>query len=62
MEFYNEKEQLYLETDAMVVGLGASLLQVRDEMWFLRNVTSISAHIVGNIVCKQKPGKCKNPP
>ena len=27
MEFYNEKEQLYLETDALGIGLGASLLQ-----------------------------------
>ena len=33
--FYNEKEQLYLETDILCVGLGASLLQVRDGMWFL---------------------------
>ena len=34
--FYNEKEQLYRETDAMHVGLGASLLQVRDGMLFPR--------------------------
>ena len=29
MAFYKEKEQLYLETDVLSVGLGASLLQVR---------------------------------
>ena len=34
MVFYNEKEQLYLETDALCVGQGASPLQVRDKMWF----------------------------
>ena len=31
----NEKEQLYIE-DMLGVGLGASLLQVRDQMQFLR--------------------------
>ena len=36
MEFYNGKEQLYLETNPLGVGLGASLLQVRDSMWFQR--------------------------
>ena len=33
------KQQLYLERDARRVDLGASLLQVRDEMHFLRNET-----------------------
>ena len=37
MTFYNEKEQLYLEIDASGVGLGASLLELRDGMWFARN-------------------------
>ena len=37
MVFYNEKEQLYLETDASGVGLGASVLHMRDRMWFPRN-------------------------
>ena len=36
MAFYNEKEQMYLETDASGDGLEASLLQVRDGMKFLR--------------------------
>ena len=34
--FYNEKAQLYLETDVLAMGLWASLLQVRDGMWFPR--------------------------
>ena len=34
MGFYNEKGQLYLETDALCVGVGACLLQSRDRMWF----------------------------
>ena len=37
MAFCNEKEQLYLETDMLGVGLGASLLQVRDRMWLSKN-------------------------
>ena len=32
MAFNNEKKQLYLETDALVVSLGASLLQMKDRM------------------------------
>ena len=36
MGFYNEKEQLYL--DVFCISLGASLLQVRVEMQFSRNV------------------------
>ena len=42
MVFYNEKEQLYLETNA----LGASLLQVRDSIWFLRNEAPNSAALL----------------
>ena len=37
MAFYNENEQLCLETDVLGVGVRVSLLQVRDRMWFLRN-------------------------
>ena len=37
MAFYNEKEQLYLWTDTSGVGFRASLLQVRDGVWFPRN-------------------------
>ena len=33
----NEKEQLYLERETLGSGLGASLLQVRDFLWFQRN-------------------------
>ena len=34
MTFYNEKEQLPLETDALGVGPRTSLLQVKDGIWF----------------------------
>ena len=37
MAFYNKKEQLYLESNVSAVGLGTSVLQVRDRMWFPRN-------------------------
>ena len=37
VEFYNEKEQMYLEIDGSSVGLGANLVQVRDGMWFPKN-------------------------
>ena len=32
MKFYNEKELLYLETDASGVGLGAGVLQARHSL------------------------------
>ena len=41
--FYNEKEQLYLEMDALGVELGAGLVSVRDRMWFPRNEAPQSA-------------------
>ena len=34
MAFYSDKEQLYLETDALGVSLTASFPQVWDGMWF----------------------------
>ena len=34
MNFYNEKEMLFLETDTSGVGLGGRLLQVREGMNF----------------------------
>ena len=37
MEFYNEKEQLYLITDVFGVGLRASILHMRNEMQLPRN-------------------------
>ena len=37
MAFYNDKQQLYLETDTLGVSLGASLLQIGDGMLFSRN-------------------------
>ena len=37
MAFCSKKEQLYLETDALGMGLRASLLQVRDGMQFPGN-------------------------
>ena len=37
MAFYKEKQQLYLVTDASAVSAGASLLQVREGMWFPRS-------------------------
>ena len=37
MKFYNEKEQMCLETDASGVDLRPSLLSVRDGMYFQRN-------------------------
>ena len=43
MAFCNEKEQLSLETDMSGVGLGASLLHVRDGMWLPRNVAAENA-------------------
>ena len=37
MAFYIKKKQLYLETDTLGVGLGASLLQVRNKNQFPRD-------------------------
>ena len=41
--FYNGKEQLYPETDALGVDLGASLLQMRDDMLFPKNEAPVNA-------------------
>ena len=38
MKFYNENEELYFETDALQVGLGAGLLQVREGMTCPRDI------------------------
>ena len=46
MALYSAKEQLYLETNALGVGLGASLLKGRDRMWFLRNEAPDNAALV----------------
>ena len=43
--FYNEKEQLYLEREALGVGLGASLLLVMNGMWFPRNDATNNASL-----------------
>ena len=39
----NEKQQLYLETDALAVGLGASLLQAREGIQFPTNEATDNA-------------------
>ena len=43
MAFYEDKEQICLETDALGVDLGASLLQVGDGVLFQRNKAPNSA-------------------
>ena len=40
MAFFNEKEQLYLETDVSGVSLKATLLQARDGMQFPKDEAS----------------------
>ena len=37
MAFYQEREELYMETNPSDEGLGAHLLQVRNRMWFPQN-------------------------
>ena len=53
MVFYNEKEQLYLETDVLGVGLGASILHVTDEMQFPKNEAPDNA-VMWPIACMIK--------
>ena len=53
MAFYNEKEQLYLETYASGVSLGASCLHMRDDMWVPRNEAPKNA-VLWPIVFKSK--------
>ena len=45
MAFYNKKEQLYLEIDALGIALEAGLLQMRDDMQFLRNEAPDNAEL-----------------
>ena len=60
MVFYNEKEQLYLKTDASGVGLRACLLQ--NEGWNMvpKEWSTWQCNAVANTVCKQKPDKCRH--
>ena len=44
MAIYKEKEQQYLETDVLSVGLRGSLLHVRDKMWFPSNKVPKTQH------------------
>ena len=37
MAFHIEKEWLYVQPEALVVNLKASVLQVKDRVWFPRN-------------------------
>ena len=46
MAFYKEKDQLYLQTDALGVGFRASLLQARDGMKFTRNKAPYNATLI----------------
>ena len=48
MTFYNERKELYQETDALGLGLGGSLKQTMDGMWFPRNEALTTQH------CSQK--------
>ena len=50
MAFYNEEEQLCLETDASGVGIGAIFLQVRGGIQIPRNEAQYNA--IANSVCK----------
>ena len=43
MALYKVKRQLYVETDVLGVGLGESLLQVRDGMHFRMNEAANNA-------------------
>ena len=43
MAFYSQKEQLYLETNALGVSLGAGLVQVRDRPQYPKNDAPDSA-------------------
>ena len=40
MKYYNEEEQLYLETDVSSISSGVGMLQVRDKTWFLKDKAS----------------------
>ena len=60
MAFYNKKEQLYLETDALGVGIGVRLLQVRDGNAIPKEGNNQQCSAVTNSICKQKLNKYGN--
>ena len=58
--FFNEKEWLYLEADALGVGLRESLLHVRDGIHFPRNKAAGQYSASANSIPKQKSGQDQN--
>ena len=60
-KFYNEKEQLYLETVALGAGLRASHLQARDGMGFLRNVAPDNVELWPIALTSKHLTQCRSP-
>ena len=58
MEFYNENEPLYIETEDSGIGLYVGLLQVREDITCQRYVTR-QLHIMANSICQQEPVQWK---
>ena len=61
MAFCYEKEQLYLEIDALGVGAGTSLLQVRGGMQFPRTEATNNAAFQLIAICDKKADQHRSP-
>ena len=59
MQFYDDTKLFYLEKDASDVGLGAALLQLRDNTNCPKDTAPDNTILMSKCICKQKLNRCQ---